>query len=241
MICATDAAGAEWSGIYTGVEAGGGETSTDIAPSRLISLDTSYNVDTPILSAFAGYNWQSGPWVLGTEARLSSVDIRYGDVTSYASGGSVIGGVGGVISGGEFVRSSTTFGVLGFALQSRFDAAFTASAGYDFGRVMPYVRGGIAIRHARAEFLDAKRSETVYNTGRVVITDSGGLAVREGWDIGYTVGAGAAIALDDKLFLRGEYAFTQFADETIVNESARSAQSFDQRRNDVRFGLGYRF
>jgi outer membrane immunogenic protein len=79
--------GYSWTGPYLGVEGGGGwghsnQTDNGLPPSPPASPpppppigDGSFSVDGGFVGGTFGYNWQTGPWVLGVEGDYSWANI----------------------------------------------------------------------------------------------------------------------------------------------------------------------
>jgi outer membrane immunogenic protein len=67
-----------WTGFYAGLNVGGGfgasRNAFSIAGFQPPSFDTS--LEGAIGGAEAGYNWQTGPWVLGLEANFEGTGLR---------------------------------------------------------------------------------------------------------------------------------------------------------------------
>jgi len=102
-----------WTGFYIGINGGGGWGSS--------SWDSTGSFDTSggLVGGTIGYNWQTGPWVLGLEG-----DIDWANIKGTTN---VPGCVGGGCSS-ENTWLGTTRGRVGYA----------------FDRWMPYVTGGVA-------------------------------------------------------------------------------------------------
>ena len=73
-----DEAPPAWTGFYAGLNVGGGFGSSrnafSIAGFGLPSFSTS--LDGVVGGGEAGYNWQTGPWVLGLEASFEGSGLR---------------------------------------------------------------------------------------------------------------------------------------------------------------------
>jgi outer membrane immunogenic protein len=102
-----------WTGFYLGINGGGGWGSS--------SWDSTGSFDTSggLVGGTIGYNWQTGPWVLGLEG-----DIDWANIKGTTN-------VPGCLGGGcqsENTWLGTTRGRVGYA----------------FDRFLPYVTGGVA-------------------------------------------------------------------------------------------------
>jgi len=90
--------------------------------------------------------------------------------------------------------------------------------GYAAGRFLPYVTGGLAAASVDAD------------------SDARGDDSSTEW--GWTVGVGADVAVTDRVFVRGEYRYSDFAD---FDNDDDSAEIQDLRTHAVRVGVGVKF
>jgi opacity protein-like surface antigen len=173
--------------------------------------------------AFAGYNWQWDDIVTGLEM-------------SYMHGN-----LGGTASASEAFSTSTTlsdglYHSVSATSQSQIAisdmATFRARAAYAYNCFLPYVFAGLALGNA-----DISKSVMVRDAASVNIlgpfTPFAPLSSTQGTSnhmiYGYTAGLGMDINLVGGLFMRAEWEYTRFVDQTEVNI------------NTVRAGLGYKF
>jgi outer membrane immunogenic protein len=112
------APGYSWTGFYLGVNGGGAFGRSDWNGFG----DT--DVSGGLVGVTAGYNWQSGQWVLGIEGDIDWANIK-GDFTNAACP----------------TGCETKIGWLGTA---------RGRLGYAFDRVMPYITGGAAFGDVKA-------------------------------------------------------------------------------------------
>lgn len=105
----------------------------------------------------AGYNFAADNLVFGVEADMQKSDITY------------------TISGSGGGMAVDSFGTV------------RARVGADFGGVMPYVTGGIAVGH--------------YSV------DSAGTPIGDDWTLGWTAGVGIEAALLENVSLKAEYLY----------------------------------
>ncbi len=91
-----------------------------------------------------------------------------------------------------------------------------ARAGYAFDRAQVYATGGWAITRGELKIPGFFKETETYN--------------------GYTVGAGVDYAVTDKVFLRGEYRFTDYGSKKILN-----IVDTDVKQHAVTVGLGVKF
>ena len=120
-------------GFYVGVNGGGGlgPTSQTLTVDPLItalgvSTTGTYEVRGAIVGATLGYNYRTGPWVLGMEG-----DIDWSNI-----GGQVTGPVMGIPAT--------------FETQLSWLNTFRGRVGYAFGSIFPYLTGGGAFGGIRA-------------------------------------------------------------------------------------------
>jgi outer membrane immunogenic protein len=122
-----------WTGFYIGIGGGGGwGTSNQFTPGGLESSGP-FNISGGLVGATLGYNWQTGPFVLGVEGDFSWANIR-GSTTPLQCG-----------------VCATDLRTLG-TIRGRF--------GYAAGQFMPYVTGGYAFGDLRRGFGTAFGSAT---------------------------------------------------------------------------------
>jgi outer membrane immunogenic protein len=65
-----------WTGFYVGIEGGGGWGSTKHTNANNGISSSRDNISGGLFGATYGYNWQSGPWVLGLEGDISWSGIK---------------------------------------------------------------------------------------------------------------------------------------------------------------------
>lgn len=119
--------------------------------------------------------------------------------------------------------------------------AVRARLGYDAGSFMPYLSGGLAFGKVDTRIF-GKVDETINGvTTRIFEFD----ATDDGYDVGYTLGAGIEVPVFDRVFLRGDYAFTDLGTRTVIVEDLAGNElvkaDFDTQLHDARIGIGYRF
>jgi outer membrane immunogenic protein len=106
-----------WSGFYVGINGGG-----EWGRSRWDSTG-GFGTAGGMLGGTAGYNWQTGPVVLGVEGDVDWQDLR---------------------------GTTTNLCPAGCTTKSDWLSTVRGRFGYAFDRVMPYVTGGLAIGDIRA-------------------------------------------------------------------------------------------
>jgi outer membrane immunogenic protein len=127
-----------WTGFYVGINGGGGwgKSNWDGIPTG------SFNTSGGLVGGTLGYNWQTGPWVLGLEGDLDWANIN--------GNSSAVGCV---------PNCNTKTDWLGTA---------RGRVGYAFDRILPYVTGGLAVGDIKASqtgFAGASSSRAGYALG----------------------------------------------------------------------------
>lgn len=147
-----------WTGFYTGLNVGGGfgasRNTFSIAGFELPSFDTS--PDGVIGGAQAGYNWQTGPLVLGLEANFEGSGLRGGRTTP------CVPPFCGVLAA-SYTQQLSWFGTL------------RPQIGYALGNWLLYATGGGALGQ-----LDTNATAA---TGSFFAADNR-KATRDGWTLG---------------------------------------------------------
>jgi outer membrane immunogenic protein len=107
-----------WSGLYVGINGGGGFGHSDW---DLPAGTSGFNTSGGLVGGTLGYNYQSGPWVFGLEG-----DVDYSTIKGNTT--------------------SATGICTGISCETRNDWLGTARGriGYAFNRVLPYVTAGAA-------------------------------------------------------------------------------------------------
>jgi outer membrane immunogenic protein len=228
-----------WTGFYVGLNAGYAWGHSDIAVGDLaVDPFDSDQIAAPNLSpkgfiggGQAGYNWQTGQWVVGGEIDFSGLDAKAdASVSPFFTG-----------KGNAFTWST------------RYDWLFTARlrAGY---LVAPnwllYATGGLAITHVK---------DSVVCTSAAIPDNQCGLNSATGsavtWSDSETLTAGTIGGGIETMFLpnwtaRVEYLYAKFKDTTPPVTSSSgfgpgqvfpSVFSFSHNLNVIRFAINYKF
>jgi outer membrane immunogenic protein len=224
----------DWSGIYVGAHVGGGWATNDISNPSFGLIGTFLGVpvvqttdSSGILGGVqAGWNYQIGRFVLGTEVDFSWADVNGTSTSTFAAG---IGGPGTSIS-----RSLTA--------DTDWMATSTVRLGYAHDRWMFYSKAGAAFAH------------TNY-TSTWVGNGPGGGAIFAGTGdethVGWTVGFGAEWAFWNNVSAKLEYNFMDFGSKTVTLNGvfgpgvgglpASVGVVNEQTISTVKFGLNYKF
>jgi outer membrane immunogenic protein len=119
----------DWTGFYLGLNGGyaGGRSSWSDPAAGAAS--GGFNTSGGTVGGQIGYNWQTGPLVLGAESDMNWLNSR---------GSSSAGGVCATDGGGNCQTQQNWLGTT------------RARVGYAFDRWLPYITGGVAYGHVRA-------------------------------------------------------------------------------------------
>ena len=231
---------ANWTGFYLGGQAGYGwgdnhgayNFSTPIGLISPIGVVGSgaltHDAQGVIFGAHAGYNRQfESDLVLGVEASVDGATLmrreNFGATNVNADGAALVSMVKSDIQG---------------SLRGR--------AGYAFGRLLPYVTGGLAIGHfgTQSDFAAAAAGTPGdYDPATYIGFATHGLqwTTRLGW----TVGGGAEWAVSDHWSIRGEYRYSEFGSVSDTPNVALPATLYGGARRldqgQVQFGASYKF
>jgi len=227
------APGFDWSGIYIGAHIGGGWATNDISDPGLGIIGVLLGVppvqttdSSGILGGLqAGWNYQIGRLVLGTEVDFSWADVNGSSTSTFAAG---IAGPGTSIS--RTLTANTDW--MGTA---------TVRLGYASNRWMVYSKAGAAFAHTNYT------SNWIGNgAGGAVLFVGAGDQTAVGW----TVGVGAEYAFWNNWSAKLEYDFMDFGSKTVtVNGVIGGAGGLpaafgivnEQTISQVKFGVNYRF
>lgn len=230
---AYEATAPNWSGVYGGVHGGIGATTFDAQSAaraeatRLLTGLTYLNTTTgtpapqfiqidPIRSApktfglFFGYQTQFEDAVLGVEFDYSKVGSGSGGTRSWASPYSVL-----YPNGTAYTDSFSQSATVSVALRDIFTAR--VRGGWAFGRIMPYVTGGLVVARGDTSVtytagfsrIDTDAADsTNWTQGYTEISPAAPANTRAQRGVlgyGFTGGTGIEALITDNLFVRGEY------------------------------------
>lgn len=206
-----------WEGAYVGV-VGGNATGTvqDIANPNAAARDT----DGVFGGVVAGYNWQlDNGVVFGIEG-----DVLAGGAKSEWAGNTT--NQYDSYYGSDVIDGS---------------ASLRARLGYNINdTILPYVTAGV-VGAQTTHTLGCDRSRVVATNGcRTQFEDSASQFV-----FGYTVGAGAELAVTDNVAVRAEYRYTKFDDSAVTltdpNYPALSGRNFSSDNHAIMAGFTVKF
>ena len=216
-----------WTGFYVGAHGGGAWTDK-----RWFLPGTGeiakYSANGAIGGVQAGYNWQSGNWVLGAEAQASWSEIRKGVIWTDPDPDPWTDPEPAPVKGGRVVtaRTGTTVDRLG---------TIAARAGYACDNVLLFAKGGGAWTH------DVYRAFNANTANETLLASTSG--TRWGW----MVGAGIEYALAQNWSVKVEYNYLDFGTKRIFFTSTGLVPQppFDedirQKIQVVKVGLNYKF
>jgi outer membrane immunogenic protein len=176
-----------WTGFYIGINGGGG-----LGRSNWDVAGT-FNLAGALAGGTFGYNWQVGQTVFGIETDIDWSGIK-GDTGSLKA-----------------------FCAPGCDISTRWLSTVDVRLGYAFGRVLPFVIGGLTI----GDISNAARS-----IGTPIQTN-----------IGWTVGAGVEFAIGGNWTAKGEY---QYVNSSLTTGATASGDVW-YSANIFRAGINYRF
>lgn len=229
-----------WSGFYVGVNAGAGWGQSDVATSTVFDPVANYFVDAPTTAQFnatgrqrssgsgfigggqAGFNWQTGSFVVGLETDFDY--FRQRGATSVTAIYPTLGT--------PYMISHTVASDWLWTLRPRIGVAS--------GSWLYYLTGGVALTRLSASsfFLDS-----------FLDTESASFAATK---LGWTAGGGVEYALRNGWSVKAEYLHVDFGSVsattrnlldsgTIAVPRQPFSHSVDLRSNIVRAGLNYNF
>jgi outer membrane immunogenic protein len=230
-----------WQGFYAGGQAGYGTSNmtfsgsttsivnnllanTDLNPNGAIStlpLGGKVSVHGDGFGGFAGYNSQWTDVVLGIE--LSYLHANFNGAASGTRGLFFTDANG-------FLDTVTNHSSSSIAISDM--GTFRVRGGYAVGCFLPYLFGGIALGQANifnSAHVFGNQAQQVSPFQNIPFDLSGSNGSFNHMIYGYSAGLGVDINLIGGLFMRAEWEYVRFTDQTDVNI------------NTVRAGLGYKF
>ena len=218
------AAGPTWTGLYVGVNGGGGwshlgVSTTPIGPIVGVlgnpgSLST--NISGAVFGGQLGYNWQVGNWVLGAEGDFDTAGINGAQESVFP----------GLVGGQDSIQIHENINWL---------ATARGRLGYIWGPMLIYVTGGGA--------WTSVGSTVLLNEGLTGVAAAGSFNTqRSGW----TLGAGYEWMIAPNWIGRAEYLYYRFSDNShsFIFPSGLGADTLTSSKlntNVIRVGLSYKF
>ncbi len=218
-----------WTGIYAGVNAGGGwsygaggDLSGDSLPDGFQDclrfgvcphrIDVKYSGFSG--GAQAGYNWQANSLVLGVEA-----DIDYANMDGSTTVPRLLPGAG----------------VISLSLSQKIDAFATVRGRVGFtpnDLTLLYVTGGVAFGHTRTVSVEPSTNQPTF------------MGSDTSWNTGWTGGGGIEQRLSKNLSVKAEALFFELSNSFVIANNASPFFVTDDARYRgyiLRTGLNYNF
>jgi outer membrane immunogenic protein len=218
-----------WTGFYFGgnVGYGWGSANDREVPAPDQPADADFTVGINPAGALggvgAGYNWQSGAFVIGAEA-----DFDFSGISRNARlSGLPIAGTGGVIDPAWYSSASENVQSLG-TLRLR--------AGVAVDRALFYATGGLAYGDVRYSSL------TQYNGPGAEYVGSA-----SAWKVGWALGGGVEYALTNNWTIKGEYLYYHLGNQSYLAQPVEAnppnivGHTFSTNGDIVRVGVNYKF
>ena len=219
---------ANWTGFYLGGQAGyaygdnHGAYNLGTPDGVVASGALKHDAQGVIFGVHAGYNQQfESDLVLGVEASVDGTSLIKRESLSASD-----------LSGNQAALTSM--------VQSDIQGSLRGRAGYAFGRLLPYVTGGLAIGHfgTQSDFAAGSGANFAYDG---YATHGLDWTTRLGW----TVGGGAEWAVSDHWSIRGEYRYSEFGSIADTPAVALPGTYYGGGRrldqNQFQFGASYKF
>ena len=178
-----------------------------------------------IFGARVGYDQQIDNWVVGLEGSLDYTNLVKDERLGFSPAG-----VAALFAGGTVMAN----------VQSDIQGAIRGRAGYSFGRLLPFVAGGVALANFK---LQSNIGSLDSNTGQPYYAAANDRSTTR---LGWTLGGGADYAIDNNWSVRGEY---RYSDYGKVSEAPTSfsttgiyyAGGRHLTQNQVQVGFNYKF
>jgi outer membrane immunogenic protein len=221
-----------WTGFYLGVNGGFGwnKRTADtfcVAGAGIINGPGCTNIvagnlrpEGWLFGGQVGYNWQTGPIVLGLEA-----DLQWSDIHDSIAIGGPFPLVGGGVSGPATYTASQRLEWFGTA---------RGRAGWAFDRTLAYVTGGLIYGR------EAVTQNLVFPVTGITYPAAAS-SVRTGW----VVGGGLEYAFTNNVTGRAEGLWYDMGDQTIANINTATgftrATTFNYTGGIIRGAVNYKF
>jgi len=177
----------------------------------------------PYVGLEAGWGWGE------SEVNIGGINDEQFDIDGWLAGGfagynyqfasPVVVGIEADIeaTGIDGDTTDPVFGAVDTEVKAQ--GSLRSRLGYAFDRLLPYVTGGVAAAKPDADSTAVGEAD-------------------DDLEWGWTAGAGLEVAVTDRLFVRGEYRFTDLGD---FDNDDDIGEVQDLRTHSVRVGAGFRF
>jgi outer membrane immunogenic protein len=232
-----------WTGFYVGVNAGGiwpsGSRNANIFdPDGLGFVTAGFPGGLGSQSAGfigggqAGYNWQTGAFVLGVETDFDGTTLS----KSFNNVGTAFGPTAGAVLSDDFlsVNGKTSLSWLG---TTRGRVGFVATPD---NRLMIYATGGVAYGGGNTSF-------NVFDSTKGAFWSGSPSSTRVGW----TIGGGVEYAITNNITIKGEYLYADLGSSSFTTAGNLASATFfpgvyvsgkvDYTASIFRAGVNYKF
>ncbi len=241
------APGASFDGAYVGFSGAFSQVDRGFSSNFGLLPAESDKSDHVSAGFHAGYGATFGSLYLGAEG-----DVQFFDDDGFEDSGALnllrlSGPIAGAIVGApvrpgrlqESIRIEESY-----RQRVRQTVSAKVRAGYQLGRFMPFVTGGVTAGHVQTDYAARYLSDTTRNgalVGQIRYTPE---ISDDQVQFGYTLGAGLDVAILENVSLRGEYVFTDLGTQRYIFESASFQDleaEFDTKIHNARIGFSYHF
>lgn len=216
-----------WTGFYVGINGGGawGRSRWDYLP--IGTTTGNFDVSGGLVGGTAGYNWQTGQWVLGVEG-----DLDWSGVRGTNGNRPTLPAAGGFICNGPAAAGGTGFAC---RTENTWLGTVRGRVGYAINNVLLFGTGGVAFGDVKARI----------NSDPGLATFTGATDTRVGW----TAGAGIEWGFLPQWSLKGEYRYVDLGSFTCGVQTVAGGGGCDPvntarvnfRENIGLIGVNYRF
>jgi len=210
----------DWSGLYIGLNGGGGSSRSCLTlnsyfyDNTLSKAEGCHDATGGTFGGQIGYRWQAANWVFGLEGQGNWADFSGSSVSQFLN----TDGPGSPGAPDHFNRSRIeSFGLI------------TGQVGYAFNNALVYVKGGVAVVDSKFDDVSAVHNKligdgTLYSS----VSDTR-------W--GGTVGAGLEVGLAPNWSIGAEYNHIFLGDRNVSFAANGGPYKADNVRQDIDMGL----
>jgi iron complex outermembrane receptor protein len=180
--------------------------------------------------AHLGYNWQTGPWVMGVEGTIDGANLSKQPLIPFADSPAY------PLPGYNPNTYLAYGGVAGGSVASNIQGALRLRAGYAWDRLLFYgAAGAAAANFSTYSFLGGQDA----STGNFYFAADNRSTTRLGW----TFGGGLEYGVNDHWSVRGEYRFSDFGQltDTPLFPGLLFTTNRQLAQHQVQVGFSYKF